>query len=462
MLTIYNSLTRQKETFEPIVPGKVRMYVCGMTVYDFCHIGHARALVAFDVVYRFLCHLGYDVTYVRNITDIDDKIINRANEAGEEYFELTERFIRAMHEDEQALGILRPTVEPRATETIAEMLDMISSLLRQGYAYQADNGDVYFDVSKFAEYGKLSGKIMEEMRPGERVEVDPHKRTAGDFVLWKTAKPGEPSWPSDFGDGRPGWHIECSAMSRQLLGNHFDIHGGGQDLQFPHHENEIAQSEACNGEKFVNYWLHNGHVQVNEEKMSKSLGNFFTLRDVLQSYRAEEIRYFFLGSHYRSPQNYSEEQLDNARAALQRLYAALLDTDSVEIPTGHDYQQRFEAALADDFNTPVAIAVLFDLVRDINRAKQEGNDSCHALASLLRYLGGIIGLLQADPETFLKSATGAAADGLADAEIEDLIEQRLQARAARDWAKADAIRDRLVEAGIEIEDGPDGTRWRRR
>ena len=461
MLTIYNSLTRQKEVFEPIVPGQVRMYVCGMTVYDFCHIGHARVLVVFDVVYRFLKHLGYEVTYVRNITDIDDKIINRANEAGEEYFQLTERFIQAMHEDADALGVLRPDQEPRATETIEEMLDMIASLIKEGYAYQTDNGDVYFEVSKFDSYGRLSGKVVEEMRPGERVEPDPHKRAPGDFVLWKAAKPNEPSWPSELGKGRPGWHIECSAMSRSLLGNHFDIHGGGQDLQFPHHENEIAQSEACNGEKFVNYWMHNGHVQVNEEKMSKSLGNFFVLREVMENYRAEEIRYFMLSSHYRSPLNYSDEQLNNARAALQRLYATLLDTDTVEIPKNSEYQQRFEAALKDDFNTAEALAVLFDLVREINRIKQSGTDEQHALASLLRFLGGIVGLMQSDPEGYLKSQAGQG-DGLNDTEVDALVEQRWQARLDKDWAKADQLRDQLTAAGIEIEDGVDGTRWRRK
>ena len=460
MLNIYNSLTRQKEVFEPIVPGEVRMYVCGMTVYDYCHIGHARMLVVFDVVYRFLKHLGFEVTYVRNITDIDDKIINRANEANEEYFALTERFIAAMHEDEDALGILRPDIEPRATETIEEMLDMIASLLLQGYAYQADNGDVYFEVSKFDHYGKLSGKKMEEMRPGERVEVDPHKRGAGDFVLWKAAKPAEPSWPSDFGEGRPGWHIECSAMSNSLLGNHFDIHGGGQDLQFPHHENEIAQSEACNGEKFVNYWMHNGHVQVNEEKMSKSLGNFFVLREVLQEYRAEEVRYFLLSGHYRSQLNYSDEQLNNARAALHRFYTALLDTDAVEVPAESEYQQRFEAAMRDDFNTAEALAVLFDLAREINRAKNDGDEARHELAGLLKYLGGIIGLLQNDPEEYLKSQAGQGGT-LDDAEIERLVEEREQARRDKDWSRADQIRDDLLVAGVELEDGSDGTRWRR-
>jgi len=460
MLKIYNSLSNRKETFEPIIPGQVRMYVCGMTVYDYCHIGHARVLVVFDVVYRYLKYLGYQVTYVRNITDIEDKIINRANENGEAYDQLTGRFIRAMHEDADALGVLRPDMEPRATETIDEMLEMIEVLQQKDYAYQADNGDVYFAVAKFASYGQLSGKKISELRAGERVEVDTGKRDPLDFVLWKSAKAGEPSWPSKYGDGRPGWHIECSAMSRSLFGNHFDIHGGGQDLQFPHHENEIAQSESCNGEKFVNYWMHNGFVRVNEEKMSKSLGNFFILRDVLDSYRAEEIRYFIVSSHYRSQLNYSEEQLDNARAALQRMYAALQGTHPAKLPDNSDYQQRFEQALNDDFNTANGVAVLFDLVREINRAKSEQQEKQHELASLLRHLGGILGLLQADAEGFLKSQAGQG-QGLSDTAIEELISARLQARTEKDWARADRIRDELVEAGIVIEDGSDGTRWRR-
>jgi len=460
MLKIYNSLTNQKEVFEPIVPGKVSMYVCGMTVYDYCHIGHARVLVVFDVVYRYLKYLGYRVTYVRNITDIEDKIIKRANENGEPYDQLTGRFIRAMHEDADALGVLRPDLEPRATETIDEMLDMIETLERSGHAYQADNGDVYFAVATFASYGRLSGKKISELRAGERVEVDAGKRDPLDFVLWKSAKPGEPSWPSKYGAGRPGWHIECSAMSRNLLGNHFDIHGGGQDLQFPHHENEIAQSESCNGEKFVNYWMHNGFVRVNEEKMSKSLGNFFVLREVLERYRAEEIRYFIVSSHYRSQLNYSDEQLESARAALQRLYAALLDTNPVEIAGAGDYQQRFEQALNDDFNTANAIAVLFDLVREINRAKAAGDERRHQLASLLRHLGAVLGLLQARPEDFLQSQTGQGI-GLSDGAIEEMIAARLQARGDRDWAKADRIRDELSAAGIVIEDSSEGTRWRR-
>ena len=460
MLKIYNTLNNRKEVFEPITPGQVQMYVCGMTVYDYCHIGHARVLVVFDVVYRYLKHLGYEVTYVRNITDIEDKIISRAIENGEAYDQLTERFIRAMHEDSDALGVLRPDVEPRATEAVDEMLKMIEVLEQKGFAYQADNGDVYFAVAKFPGYGQLSGKKVSELRAGERVEVDMGKRDPLDFVLWKSAKPGEPSWPSKYGDGRPGWHIECSAMSRSLFGNHFDIHGGGQDLQFPHHENEIAQSECCNDEKFVNYWMHNGFVRVNEEKMSKSLGNFFILREVLDSYRAEEIRYFIVSSHYRSPLNYSEEQLDNARSALQRLYAALLDTKLAKLPQDNDYQKRFEAALDDDFNTANAVAVLFDLVREINRSKREQQERQHELASLLRHLGGLLGLLQADAEEFLKSRPGQSA-GLSDTAIEDLISARLQARADKDWASADRIRDELSEAGIVIEDGNDGTRWRR-
>ena len=338
---------------------------------------------------------------------------------------------------------------------------MIEKLEQGGFAYHADNGDVYFTVSKFADYGKLSGKKIDELRAGERVEVDTGKADPLDFVLWKAAKPGEPSWPSKYGDGRPGWHIECSAMSNSLLGNHFDIHGGGKDLQFPHHENEIAQSESCNGEKFVNYWMHNGFVNVNEEKMSKSLGNFFVLREVLENYRAEEIRYFIIASHYRSELNYSQEQLDHARAALQRLYAALQDTRSVDMPEDTEYQHRFEQALNDDFNTASAVSVLFDLARDINRAKAEGREEQHALASLLRYLGAVIGLLQADADNFLKSGPGTKSAGLSDTAIDELIEQRLQARTEKDWANADRIRDELSAAGIVIEDGAGGTRWRR-
>ncbi len=460
MLTIYNSLTSRKEPFVPIVPGQVRMYVCGMTVYDYIHIGHARVLVVFDVVYRFLKHLGYEVNYVRNITDIDDKIINRANENNEDFKILTQRFIDAMHEDADALGVLRPDHEPKATDYIESIIAMIDGLLGNGSAYQAENGDVYYSVAGFAAYGQLSGKKIAELRAGERVEIDPGKRDPLDFVLWKSARPGEPQWPSPYGDGRPGWHIECSAMSTQMLGNHFDIHGGGQDLQFPHHENEIAQSESCTGEKFVNCWMHNGFVRINEEKMSKSLGNFFTVREVLQEYKAEEIRYFLVGNHYRSQLNYSEGQLINARNGLQRLYGALLDTETAELPQGTKYQERFEQALCDDFNTANAMAVLFDLARDINRGKTNNPENANSLASLLKYLAGIIGLLQIDAEAYLKSRVGGSS-GLSDEAVETMIGQRLDARKNKDWGEADRIRDELVEAGISIEDGTGRTRWRR-
>ncbi|MDJ0834329.1 MAG: cysteine--tRNA ligase [Gammaproteobacteria bacterium] len=459
MLKIYNSLSGQKEVFTPIDPGKVRMYVCGMTVYDYCHIGHARVLVVFDVVYRFLRHLGFDVNYIRNITDIDDKIIQRANENREDFHALTERFIQAMHEDADALGVLRPSQEPKATDNMPAILRMIDTLIDKGYAYHADNGDVYFSVSKFADYGQLSGKRVEDLRAGERVEVDSAKQDPLDFVLWKKAKPEEPAWDSSYGQGRPGWHIECSAMSTEMLGNHFDIHGGGQDLQFPHHENEIAQSECCTGEKFVNYWMHNGFVRVNEEKMSKSLGNFFTLREVLKEYRAEEIRYFILSSHYRSPLNYSEEQLNQARSGLGRLYTALQDVETGEPPQDSDYQQRFEAAMNDDFNTADALAVLFDLTRDLNKAKSDDSDQASGLAALLKNLGEILGLLQSDASEYLQSAV--AETGISDAAIEQLIAQRAQAKQDKNWAEADRIRDELTEAGITLEDSPEGTRWRR-
>jgi cysteinyl-tRNA synthetase len=460
MLTIYNSFTNRKEPFIPIVPGQVRMYVCGMTVYDYIHIGHARVLVVFDVVYRFLNHLGYEVNYVRNITDIDDKIINRANDNSENFTELTQRFIDAMHQDSDALGVLRPDHEPRATDYIDSIIKMIDGLLGNGSAYQAQNGDVYFSVAGFKAYGKLSGKKIAELRAGERVDIDPGKKDPLDFVLWKLARPGEPRWPSPYGDGRPGWHIECSAMATEMLGNHFDIHGGGQDLQFPHHENEIAQSESCTGEKFVNCWMHNGFVRINEEKMSKSLGNFFTVRDVLRAYKAEEIRYFIISNHYRSQLNYSEEQLDNARSGLQRLYGALLDTEPTTLPRDTKYQERFEEALCDDFNTANAMAVLFDLVRDINREKTDNPEKANSLASLLKHLAEILGLLQIDAEIYLKSQVSDSS-GLADEEIEAMIEQRFDARNNKDWGEADRIRDELVEAGISIEDGAGGTRWRR-
>ncbi len=460
MLKIYNTLTHQKETFTPIDPKNVRMYVCGMTVYDLCHLGHARVLVAFDVVYRYLQSSGYTVEYVRNITDIDDKIINRANENGEDFNHLTERFIQAMREDAAALGTLPPTKEPRATAHISEILAMIEKLIERGYAYVADNGDVYYAVTKFADYGKLSGKNIEDLQAGARVDIDSNKRDPLDFALWKSSKPDEPYWESPWGDGRPGWHIECSAMSTCCLGNHFDIHGGGADLQFPHHENEIAQSEGATGEKFANVWMHNGFVRINEEKMSKSLGNFFTVREILERYRAEEVRYFILTSHYRSPLNYGDEQLDNARAALTRFYTALRGLPAVAAAGGEVFAARFNEAMDDDFNTPEALAVLFDMAREINKLRTDDQHKAAALAAELRQLSCILGILQDDPEQFLRGES-ADEEGLSDADIDDLIEQRLTARAKKNWAEADRVRDRLQEAGIVLEDAAQGTTWRR-
>ena len=469
MLNIYNTLTRQKEEFTPLVPGTVRLYVCGMTVYDYCHLGHARVMVAFDIVVRYLRHLGYTVTYVRNITDIDDKIIKRANENEESIEALTTRFIAAMHEDERALGVLPPDHEPRATGSIADIIQMIEQLIERGYAYIGGNGDVFYAVGKFVGYGQLSGKNIEELRSGERVDVDQAKRDPLDFVLWKMAKPGEPYWESPWGQGRPGWHIECSAMSTCCLGNHFDIHGGGMDLQFPHHENEIAQSEGSTGEKFVNLWMHNGFVRVNEEKMSKSLGNFFTVREILARYRPEAVRFFILNSHYRSPLNYCDENLDEAHAALTRLYTALRGLD-ISLPQGEreanppcplggeDYQSRFEEAMQDDFNTPQAISVLFDLAREINRQKSTDEKSALELATLLKALGAVLGLLEENPEDYLR---GSTEDGLSAEAIETLIQQRLEARHAKNWAESDRIRDELKSNGVILEDSKQGTRWRK-
>ena len=459
MLKIYNTLTRDKAEFRPIEPGRVRMYVCGMTVYDYCHLGHARVMVVFDVVYRYLRELGFEVTYIRNITDIDDKIINRANECGEPFPALTERFITAMHEDSQALGILPPTDEPRATGHMDEILAMIETLIQKGHAYAADNGDVYYAVASFPGYGRLSGKDTDDLRAGARVEIGEAKRDPLDFALWKAAKPGEPAWASPWGDGRPGWHIECSAMSTCALGNHFDIHGGGADLQFPHHENEIAQSEGATGEPFVNLWMHNGFVRVNEEKMSKSLGNFFTVREVLERYRPEEVRYFILTSQYRSPLNYDDESLQGARAALTRLYTGLRGLATVAPAGGQPFRERFAAAMDDDFNTPIALAVLFDMVREINRLRGEDPAAAAGLGAELRRLGLVLGILQSDPEAYLQG--GTAADGLSDGDIEDLIRQRREARKAREWGEADRIRDALTQAGVILEDGTGGTTWRR-
>ncbi len=462
MLQIYNSLTREKEPFRPIVPGEVRMYVCGMTVYDFCHLGHGRVLVVFDTVVRHLRASGYRVTYIRNVTDIDDKIIRRANENGEPVTSLTERFTQAMHEDAHALGVGTPDAEPRATVYIPQIISMVQTLIDRGYAYRAANGDVYYRVRRFPGYGQLSGKSIEDLRVGARVEAGEAKDDPLDFVLWKSAKPGEPSWDSPWGSGRPGWHIECSAMSTACLGHHFDIHGGGLDLQFPHHENEIAQSEAATGEKFVNVWMHNGFVRVDNEKMSKSLGNFFTLREVMKSYHPEVVRYFILGSHYHSPLNYSNESLDNARAALTRLYQSLKgvpvsDADAAGQPAS-GFTGQFNAAMDDDFNTPVAMAVLFDLAREINRVQAKDPAAAAALAAELRRLGAILGLLQSDPQAFLQ---GDAGTGPAAREIEDLISRRLEARRARNWAEADRIRDELKAQGVILEDAAGSTVWRR-
>jgi cysteinyl-tRNA synthetase len=460
MLHIHNSLTKQKERFTPIEPGKVKLYVCGMTVYDFCHVGHARVMVVFDVVTRYLRASGYDVTYIRNITDIDDKIIARANENNETIQALTEQFITEMHRDADALGVERPTAEPKATEAISEMLAMIETLIDKGLAYAADNGDVYYDVSEFPDYGKLSGRNIEELRAGERVAVNESKQDPMDFVLWKGAKPEEPSWDSPWGKGRPGWHIECSAMSADSLGKQFDIHGGGQDLQFPHHENEIAQSEGAHGCQYVNYWMHNGFVRIADEKMSKSLGNFFTLREVLEQYDAEVIRYFILTSHYRSPLNYSEEQLDQAKNTLTKFYSALR---YVEIDSALDWQQdtefaqRFKTAMDDDFNTALALSVMSDVRQVLNKPQvQENAEQKNYYASLLVSFGRVLGLFQQTADTFL---AGASDDDVT--EIEDLINQRNQARVDKDWTKADQVRDKLTAMGIILEDAAGKTSWRR-
>ncbi len=437
------------------------MYVCGMTVYDYCHVGHARVMVVFDTVARYFRYLDYDLTYVRNITDIDDKIIHRANENGEDFILLTARFIDAMHEDEQALGVLPPDIEPKATQSIDDIVAMIETLIDNGLAYVGGNGDVFYAVSKFKNYGQLSGKNLDDLQAGERVDVDLAKRNPLDFVLWKMAKPGEPSWQSPWGGGRPGWHIECSAMSTCCLGNHFDIHGGGMDLQFPHHENEIAQSEGATGETFVNLWMHNGFVRINEEKMSKSLGNFFTVREVLKQYKPEIIRFFILSSHYRSPLNYSDEQLNEAGTALKRLYNALRGCDAAESLLQPEYKSRFEQAMDDDFNTPVALSVLFDLARELNKAKETDFDGAQVLAFTLKKLASLLGLLQDDPEDFLKSSVSED-DALTNEAIEQSIQARLDAKKAKNWALADKIRDDLKEHGVILEDSPNGqTSWRR-
>ena len=480
MLQIHNSLTGRKEAFTPIVPGEVRMYVCGMTVYDYCHLGHARMLIAFDVVRRHLAASGYRVTFVRNITDIDDKIIARANENGEPMAALTERYIRAYHEDCEALGVLRADLEPRATEYLPQIIEIIGKLVAKGHAYAAENGDVYYSVSSFPQYGQLSGKRLADLRAGARIEVDEAKRDPLDFVLWKASKPGEPSWESPWGPGRPGWHIECSAMSVDLLGPHFDLHGGGMDLKFPHHENEIAQTCAACGSKFVNTWMHNGFVRVDDEKMSKSLGNFFTVREVLAWVRDPEVvRYLVLASHYRGPINYSDDSLTQADAALSRLYGALRGVEPLKDAPAVEATARFVAAMDDDFNTPEAIAELQALARVVNTAKAAGQLAEAARAAgELKALGARIGLLGSDAEAFLRKAVPAVARaaatpeaavvgvavaaGASDADIERAIEARAAARKARDFKESDRIRDELAAAGVQLEDQPGGkTLWRR-
>ncbi len=462
MLEIYNSLTKSKEEFKPIEEGKIRMYVCGMTVYDYCHIGHARVLVVFDVIVRYLRLLNYEVTYVRNITDIDDKIIVRALENKEDFMLLTERFIKAMHEDCEALNVLPPDIEPRATDSMADIISMISKLEKNGYSYTANNGDVYYDVKKFKEYGKLSGRKLEDQIAGKRVEVDAAKKNPEDFVLWKMAKVDEPSWDSPWGKGRPGWHIECSAMSTQCLGDQFDIHGGGMDLKFPHHENEIAQTEACTGKTSVNYWIHNGFVQVDETKMSKSLGNFFTVREVLKNYRAEEIRYFILNSHYRSPLNYSSDNLDAAKSALANMYNTLrgIKTDKFDGILKNRYSERFVKAMNDDFNTAGAISILFEITHEINRLNSGSKSEAQELAAQLKYLASILGILQEDPEVYLQGGVNAL-DGLETKEIDKLIQQRIEARISKDFKEADRIRDVLTAKGIVLEDKAGDTIWRK-
>lgn len=468
MLKIYNTLSRDKETFQPINANQVRMYVCGMTVYDYCHIGHARVMVVFDVVQRWLKALGYQVTYVRNITDIDDKIIKRAVENGETTRQLTERFITAMHEDADALGIVRPDHEPRATDYVPQMQNLISRLQTNGLAYQAADGDVNYAVRKFVGYGKLSGKSLDDLRAGERVDVTDAKTDPLDFVLWKKAKVDEPAevkWDSPWGQGRPGWHIECSAMSCALLGEHFDIHGGGADLQFPHHENEIAQSEGATGQTFANYWMHNGFVRVDNEKMSKSLGNFFTIREVLKKFDAEVVRFFILRAHYRSPLNYSDVHIDDARQGLTRLYTTLKEVqpDGLPLDKTDTYALRFFEAMNDDFNTPVAVAVLFDLATAVNR------DKSPILARQLKGLAGLLGIAQREPLQFLQAGVagiageGQGAQGQADlaAWVEGQIVARVAAKQAKNFAEADRIRAELLTKGIVLEDKPGGvTEWR--
>lgn len=457
MLKIFNTLTREKEEFKPINPNQVGMYVCGVTVYDLCHFGHGRTFVSFDVITRYLRYLGYNLRYVRNITDVDDKIIKRALENNETCDELVNRMIAEMHKDFDALNIQRPDVEPRATQHIAEIIAMVESLIARKHAYVAEDGDVMFDVESFQKYGALSRQNLEQLQAGARVEIKSVKKNPMDFVLWKMSKPNEPSWDSPWGKGRPGWHIECSAMNSKELGHHFDIHGGGSDLMFPHHENEIAQSCCAHDGEYVNYWLHTGMLTINEEKMSKSLNNFFTIRDILTKYDAESVRYFFLTAQYRSLLDYSEENIGLARKALERLYTALRGCEFVELGADDQYVADFKTAMDDDFNTPGALAVLFELTREINKLKTEDQSKANVLASRLKQLAGVLGLLEQDPEAFLQ---GNAADDEV-SKIEALIKQRNDARAAKDWAAADAARDALKAMGVVLEDGAGGTTWRK-
>ncbi len=475
MIQIHNSLSGRKEEFYPIHPGQVRMYVCGMTVYDFCHLGHARAYLVYDVVRRHFLARGYAVDYVRNITDIDDKIIQRAQQNGEPFEKLTERFIRAMHEDFAALGLDPPDHEPRATDYMDQIIEMVATLIKKGHAYAAENGDVYYAVGSFKPYGQLSGKRLADLRSGARIEIDQSKRDPLDFVLWKAAKPGEPAWESPWGPGRPGWHIECSAMSTALLGPHFDIHGGGMDLKFPHHENEIAQSCAACDSEFVNIWMHNGFVRLDDEKMSKSLGNFFTVRDVLKDVRDPEvIRYFMLNSHYRGPINYTPDNLAQADAALERLYISLRGLETAAGEVAGEATGRFDAAMDDDFNTPNAIAELQTLARRINSARADGQMAlAKSLAGELRTLGARLGLLKLEADAFLRmrpsrlvpadeAAHVREGDELSDADIEGLIAARAAARKTRDFSESDRIRDLLMSEGVVLEDQPGGkTLWRR-
>jgi cysteinyl-tRNA synthetase len=466
-LHIYNTLTRKKEVFKPINPGKISMYVCGITVYDYCHIGHARVLVAFDVITRFLRSQGWDVNYVRNITDIDDKILKRADENGELYSDLTQRMIDAMHEDERELGILPPDVEPRATAHMDEILSMVQILVDNHYAYATDNGDVYYRISRFPEYGKLSNRNPDDLLSGARVEVGDIKEDPRDFALWKGAKSGEVSWESPWGAGRPGWHIECSAMSTCCLGDTFDIHGGGPDLPFPHHENEIAQSEAATGKKYVNCWMHAGAVRVDDEKMSKSLGNFFTIRDVLKKYHPEVVRYFLLSSHYRSPISYSEDNLMEAKGGLERFYTALRPFPSIPATSLSDlknseYYQRFVDSMNDDFNSREALAVMYDLVREINTVAKTDIKQAEALVAELKGMGAVLDILGADPEAFMQGSSLIGSGNNLEAEdIEALIADRVAAKKGRDFSRADEIRDELLSQGVILEDSREGTTWRR-